>query len=564
MENQKYANKLKLLVIGLDGATFNVIQPMIASGQLPNLAALMDQGSSGHLESTIPPFSPPAWASFMTGMNPGRHGIFGFVNFNPLSYTHLDSKLVTGRSLAGHTFFDILSQAGYRLAVLTVPITYPAWAINGYMVAGAPCPDTETGLAYPEEFAAELDHRYTSLSTFWSKPNDEIVAGLYGMLERRSALAVRLINEKQLDAMVVVFGATDRAQHNFWRYYDPDFGALLDLPREANYDDVIPEVYRRADKAIGQLLARANDDTTVFIISDHGGGSAATHYFHTNAWLQQLGLLSVRRSQDSVVSSLRRAVIAVRRRLGGQMEQRLRSFLPALFVEQGRALVRNVAQIDWGATKAYRFPMYPPVEGIEINLAGRQPRGCVQPGSEYEQARDQIIEESRKLIDPATRQPLVIRANKREDLYQGPHADSAPDIVFTLAEDYRGGTNVHPPNVTRVDYSLLSKVNGEHRMHGILVAAGPMIRKDAWVENARLVDMAPTILYALDVPVPEEMDGLVLDDLFLPMHQETHPVQYAKQSKRGDIAAIESGLGSEEEEQIRQQLERLGYLELDQ
>jgi predicted AlkP superfamily phosphohydrolase/phosphomutase len=560
MVSKTHNDELTLLVIGLDGATFDVIRPMIAAGELPNLAALMDKGSSGYLESTVPSFSPPAWASFMTGMNPGRHGIFGFVNFDPQSYTHLDSRPVTARSLVGHTFFDILSQAGYRLAVITVPITYPAWAINGYMVAGEPCPDTETGLAYPEDFAAGLPHRYAFLSTFWSKPNAEIIAGLYDMEERRTALALQLIDGKELDAIVVVFGATDRAQHNFWRYYDPAFGAKLNLPREADYDNVIPDTYRRADAAIGRLLSRVGEDTTVFIISDHGGGPAAMQYVHTNAWLQQQGLLSVKQSQDTLVGGLRRVVMAARRGVGAQAEQRLRGLLPSRVIEQGRALVRNVAQIDWPHTQAYRFPMYPPTEGIVINVAGRQRQGIVQPDGEYEQVRERILEQAWQLIDPMTGKAVVVRAYKREELYHGPHAERAPDIVLILAEDYRGGANVHPPLITTVDPSLYGKVNGEHRMHGVLLARGPMIRQDVWVENARLVDMAPTILYALGEPVPEEMDGVVLEDLFSPLYREAHPVQYSDQGAAGDIEAVDSGLTPEEEEQVRRHLERLGYL----
>jgi len=560
MEKQKHNNGLKLLVIGLDGATFDIIRPMIAAGELPNLATLMDQGSSGYLESTIPPFSPPAWTSFMTGMNPGQHGIFGFINFDPLSYTHLDSRPVTARSLAGHTFFDILGQNGCRLAVITVPITYPVWAINGYMVAGAPCPDTEISRVYPENFATELHHRYTFHSTFWSRPNAEIIAGLFEMDERRTALALKLIDEKELNAMVVVFGATDRAQHNFWRYYDPNFAARLNLPREADFDDVIPDVYRRADAAIGHLLTRVGEDTTVFIISDHGGGPAATQYLHTNAWLRQQGLLSIKHNRDSILSSLRKVVIAMRRGLGTQVEHSLRSLLPNRFVEQGRALVRNVAQIDWSATQAYRFPMYPPTEGIVINVAGRQPQGIVKSGEEFEQLREQILEQAKKLINPATGRPVVVSAYRCEDLYHGPHAELAPDIILILAEDYRGSANVHPPLITNIDPSSLSKVNGEHRMHGILLARGPTIKQHAWIENARLVDMAPTILYSLGESVPKEMDGVVLEDLFSPLHREAHPVQYSDQGKAGDIEAVDTRLGPEEEEQIRRQLERLGYL----
>jgi predicted AlkP superfamily phosphohydrolase/phosphomutase len=277
-----------------------------------------------------------------------------------------------------------------------------------------------------------------------------------------------LIAEKQLDVMVLVLGATDRAQHNFWRYYDPSFAAKLSLPREADYDDVIPEVYRRVDAAVGQLLASVGEETPVFVISDHGGGPAATQYLHTNAWLRQQDLLRVKRGQDRVAAGLRGVVTTVRRNVGAYWEHRLRRYLPNRVVEQGRAVVRNVAHIDWSATRACRFPMYLPAEGIMINVAGRQPQGIVQTGNEYERLREQVIAQARQLTDPATGQPIVVQAYKREELYDGPHIDRVPDIVLMLADDYTGGTKLNPPITTSVNPSSLSKVNGEHRMHGIL------------------------------------------------------------------------------------------------
>lgn len=252
--------------------------------------------------------------------------------------------------------------------------------------------------------------------------------------------------------------------------------------------------------------------------------------------------------------------MATRRSLGAQVEQYLRGLLPGRLIEQGRALVRNVAQIDWSVTQAYRFPMYPPAEGIVINVAGRQHQGIVQPGDEYEQLREQILEQAQKLINPVTGQPIVVKTYRREDLYHGLHAERAPDIVLILNEDFRGGTNLNPPLITTVDPSSLSKVNGEHRMHGILLARGSTIRQGTWVENARLVDMAPTMLYTLGVPIPEEMDGIVLEDLFTPLYREGHPIQFSVQGESSDITTVESNLTPEQEEQIRQQLERLGYL----
>ena len=552
------SSNLKLLVIGLDGATFDVIRPMLARGELPNLSALIKNGVSGRLESTTPPFSAPAWSSFMTGMNPGGHGIFGFVNYNPLSYSHIDSKLVTAVSLAGHTLFDILGRAGHRLAAITVPITYPAWAVNGFMIAGEPCPDTDTKTTYPEDLAAKLPRRYAFHSTFWARPNDAIIAGIHEMDESRASLAIRLIEEEHLDAMVVVLGATDRAQHNFWRYYDAEFGARLGLPKEADYEDVIPETYRKADASVGRILSCADENTLILVISDHGGGAAGTRAFHTNAWLEQLGVLHVKRSKESLLGNLRRVVVAVRRALGSRVEHTLRRFVPSRFVEQGRALVRNIAHIDWTATRAYRFPMYPPAEGIVLNVRGRQQQGVVEPGSEYEQLRDWIILQARQVLDPVTRCPVIVEARRREEVYSGPHMDRAPDIILTLAEGYAAGVEAHPPVITDVDPASLARVSGEHLQHGILIAKGPMVRANALVKDARLMDIAPTILYSLGLPIPETMDGRVVSGLFQPDFLEMH--HPASEAEMEAIPAVESNLSPQEEEQMKKLLERLGYL----
>jgi len=136
--------KLKLLVIGLDGATFDVILPLIGKNELKTLKKIMDDGVYGELRSAIPPISGPAWASFMTGLSPGSHGIFGFVDYNPQRYDgFIRGSLVTSGSLAGSTFFDVLDSSGYKIGAITVPMTYPPWVINGVMISGYPCPYTE-------------------------------------------------------------------------------------------------------------------------------------------------------------------------------------------------------------------------------------------------------------------------------------------------------------------------------------------------------------------------------------------------------------------------------------
>jgi predicted AlkP superfamily phosphohydrolase/phosphomutase len=494
----------------------------------------------------------------MTGTNPGRHGIYGFVNYNPDSYSQIDEKLVTAIPLRGRTLFDILSRHDLRVAAISVPITYPAWEINGFMVSGEPCPDTRTGLASPAEFAKSLNRRYAFQSSFWSKSNDEIIAGLYEMDDLRTELAIRLLEEEEIDALFLVLGSTDRVQHNFWRFYDPDFGARLGLPHEQKYEQVIPETYRRADRLIGRLIASLNDEALVFVISDHGGGSAATVHLNTNAWLHQAGYLGIHATKDSIAARLKGPVFFLRRALDNTLGDRLRKYLPDRLIRQGRALVRNIAQIDWDSTRAYRFPMYPPAEGIVINLRGRQEKGVVERRV-YEPLREVIIEEMLGVRNPLTGEKVVAEAFRREELYEGPHIHNAPDIILILQDGYTGGSQISGALVTPVDPASLLKVNGEHRMHGILIANGSGIEPAGEIKDAHLVDMTPTILYGLGLPIPSEMDGKILTELFTEEHLRTAP-RAAPAQLELQVAEADGFLTPEDERAMKEQLKRLGYL----
>lgn len=559
MKKDSYIKGLRLLIIGLDGATFDVIKPMIAAGELPHLASLMAEGTHGELQSTVPPISPAAWTSFMTGVNPGQHGILGFLIYNPLRY-NVEAKPLTSMSLAGRTFFDLLGEARHRLVVVTVPLTYPAWPINGCMISGPPCSDGGADYVYPPSLDTKLTRRYTFPAVFWATAsNDEFFHKGIEMDASRAALVARLIEEEQPTVVTVVLGSTDRAQHAFWRYHDREFGAQLGLPEEKDYSQAIAETYRRADENIGRLLAYAREDTLVLVLSDHGGGPAATKHIHTNVWLRQLGLLKTKRGHDILVSGLRKGLVRIRRRIGARVEKRIRAKLPTRVVEQTRSLTMNVAQINWSSTCAFRFPMNTPAEGIEINVAGRQPNGIVQPGDEYEQVRQHIIEQARELTDPETGSPIVAHAYRREEIYSGAYMELMPDVVLIFHNGYTPGTRTAPPLFTPVSAGTLERTNGHHQIEGIFVAQGKSVKKGQILEGARLIDVAPTLLHALEIPVPTEMDGRVLD-IFDEAYLEAHPVQYVDKHSTGASPLEDTGLTAEEEEQIKAHLERLGYL----
>lgn len=546
------ASHPRLLVIGLDGATWEMMSPMMAAGELPTLRRLMKEGVSGMLRSTIPPVTAPAWSGFMTGLNPGKHGIFQWRTYDPTTYTCLDERLMTSQRLAGRTFWDLLGEAGYRVGVVTVPMTYPTWAVNGYLLAGYPCPDAQLNYAYPADWEQALDAPYNFQADYYLHASEtEIWQGGLDMLARRTDLAIDLMQNKGVDVCVVVLGEIDRAQHDFFQYAAPRF-PQYHTPAGERFRDVIAEHYRVSDEQVGRMLAAAGPDTTVLVMSDHGAGPHPPKYFNTNAWLQSQGWLRRRAAQSAWREWLRRGLSVARKAL--PFEERLRRLLPARFVNSARSLSMNIADVDWPATAAYRFPMYHPAEGIEINLKGRQPQGVIDPGAEFESLRQAIMEALTQLVDPATGELVVREVYRREDLYLGPYAEIAPDIVFITNEDYRGNGG-SPVVIEPAPLGQMDQYNGLHRMEGILLASGPGLRQSATIEGAMILDIAPTLLHTLGEGVPRVMDGRILMELFA----DPAPPRYTDQADVGPGASV--GLSAAEDEDMRNKLRGLGYVE---
>jgi len=553
----KREHALKLLVIGLDGATWKMITPLMAQGQLPNLQHLMREGSSGPLRSTIPPVTAPAWSSFMTGLNPGKHGIFQWRTYDPTNYTGLDEQIVTAERLAGKTFWDILGRAGYQVGVITVPMTYPPWEVNGYLLAGYPCPNSRRNYTYPPEWGETLPSSYNFAADYYlNASEDEIWRGGREMLERRASLALDLMREEGLDVCVLVLGEIDRAQHDFWKYIDPRFPHYHST-RGEYYREVIADHYRVSDAQVGRLLASVSAETTVIVMSDHGAGPHPPYYFNTNAWLEEHGLLKRKTGGHAVWGRLLRQGLATARRII-PFEERLRRLLPAKFVHRARSLSLGIADVAWSRTRAYRFPMYHPAEGIEINLRGRQVEGIVEPGAGYEALREEIIAALQAARDPRTGGPIVSAVYRREELYRGEYLGIAPDIVFITAADYKAESGGGEGSITPVPLGTLHKYNGQHCLEGILIAHGPHILKGAHVTRAEIMDIAPTILYALGEAIPTAMDGEALLEIFAPGFSQAHPPRYTETRYKG-LAPAE-GPSAREAEEMRKKLRGLGYL----
>ena len=423
----------RLLVVGLDGGTDSVIG--LPDANLPNIAEVREQGASGTLISTVPPITAAAWPSMMTGWNPGRHGMFDFRTLGIERYSRLwgaghsssfeDGRdFVTSQRWSGAAFWD---QADAPVAILSVPMTYPAWEVDGRMVAGFPLPDYDRNHTQPPELADELPPLLDFADRIGKLSDRELADRCLALIEQQREIVMRWLREGRHEVMVVVFQSTDFAQHRLWKYLDQPGHPL----REA-----LLEMYRAIDAMVGEARELMGEEGAVAVVSDHGFGPHPRTFVRTDRLLADAGLLSASGEAgrgEHVTRALRRAP-ALRRVL-----RRTLGRLPAGARDRVAARATGVSRVDWTRSQAYRIPLYPPAEGIVVNLRGRQEQGAVEPGAEYEQVRDRIIAALEGLRDPATGAPVVQWAKRREQLYSGAHLDEAPDVVALFHPAYKGG-----------------------------------------------------------------------------------------------------------------------------
>lgn len=557
----KSRDTLKTLVIGLDGATFDLMMPLIEQGELPNLASLLEKGAWGELESTIPPVTAAAWPSFMTGENPGKHGILKFVQGYSGEEDNKSSKqVVTATSFAGRTFFDVMKLHGRRSAAITIPMTYPPWDINGIMISGFPCPDNNRVYMASSAVSIDVNEPLNFEADYYKTASEEQI--LEDCLYRdklRSELTLQLLRRYEFDCLTVVFGGIDRASHDYWKYHDRDFPGVSAAQRE-EFGDSIVRNYKLADREIGSLFKIFRNKANIFIVSDHGSGRTPFYAFNANVWLRENGMLAIKTSQVYLREIFRKAYRQVRLLLTPRDRK------STVFLQRMRQGADNIGLLgtrvsevlDWEKTQAFYYPLMYPADGIMLNLKGRQSRGIVDPGEEKERLVNQIIEGLLKYSDPQTGEPIVNTAYRSEDLYAGPFASEFPDVVYLLNRRCMGGKELVGDTVTKLPVFRLLRKSGFHQMNGVFIAHGPKI-KPARLSGARIIDVAPTILYCSGLPVPETMDGIVLQALFAEQALDRQPVEYFKFRSQ---QLTDNGLLDEfENEQMKEKLKSLGYID---
>ena len=555
----------KVFVIGLDGATLDLIEPWVQQGKLPTFKRLMEEGSWGTLRCPTPPISPQSWASFATGKNPGKHGFIDFIEATPYSYS---ARFVNSRMRAGKSLWRLVSEAGRSVGVLNVPITYPPETVNGFVVAGYLSPGRSSNFVSPPELKRELlaavpDYLIECADIEVPKFSRQDKRTAYmnkvlAMLEGRLAATRWLYNRYKPDLFIATFTAFDRICHYFWKYMDPALRDRFSAEEIELYGDAILKVHIRQDEIIAELLEQLEPGTTVFMLSDHGFGPAYKR-LNLQRWFVEQGYITLEKKKPGPFARLVNEIISGAVRFTPlQFRHFIKERFPAL---ASRAMSRVYFQgIDWSRTRAYTVGE---IRSIYINLKGRQPQGIVEPGAEYEALCKEMIEKLSALKEPDSGEPVVDKVWRREELYSGEFVEKMPDLLvdwhdykYSFIPDFDDG-----PLVSSIldEKSLQWDRNGFHRPNGVFFASGEGIRRGARVEGV-VMDVTATILYEMGLPVPADMDGRVITGAYEPERLETDPPQTSDMdtSAAPDNATV---FTKDEEAKVAERLKQLGYLE---
>jgi predicted AlkP superfamily phosphohydrolase/phosphomutase len=554
----------RMLVIGLDSAPLDLLEPWVEAGKLPHLGRLMARGSTGVLRSTFPPLSPAAWSSFATGMYPGKHGVLDHGYREPGTYRIVPTN---ARRRGGKTVWELIGEQGGRVGVINVPETYPPEPVNGFLITGMTTPSEDADWCYPPSLAEELEKAVGGYQVYGLRSKEDLdrsLAGMHQTIPMRMRAAAYLWERYAPQFMVLVFMETDVVQHKTWKFMDPSH-PQHDPAGARKYGSAILETYRRVDEQLPLLLDGVDDQTAVVVMSDHGAGPI-DKWLNLNSWLLRQGLI---RLKPGLPSRLRHLLF----RLGWtpNTAYRLASSLRLGLVDRAAVRVKrkgsvmganplmrlflSFEDIDWPRTRAYTLGGN--LTGVWVNLKGREPHGAVAPGAGYEQVREELIASLKQLHDPDTGEPVVTAIHRREAVYEGPYLYRAPDVLFeTRGEQYTGsGIQEFVSNATMAPSPIFS---GCHRQAGMVILAGTPFRQGVRLREQRIVDLAPTILHLLGYDVPVDMDGQVMLDALTPEYREAHPVRLAGEAWKP--AEEEARFSPEDEETLTERLRGLGYV----
>jgi predicted AlkP superfamily phosphohydrolase/phosphomutase len=501
------STSMRTLLVGIDAACSSVLDPLFDDGATPHLRALFEDSVTADLESQIPPWTPSAWPSLYTGVNPGKHGVFDFLHFEGY-----DWDVVNATHVREYALWELLDERGLSSVVVNVPITHPPRTFDGALIPGyiAPeDPDCHPPAILDDVRDAVGEYTVYPPGELSDRTREETIAGYRTVAEMRGEAFCYLASRFDPEFGFVQFQQTDTVFHQ--------------LPSD---DEAVRAAYEAVDEQLGRILDDCDPDTVV-VASDHGIGEYAGYEFRVNEFLKNRGYAETTRGGDSLPSwssvlrnnlmtgeaaadrdpsllertlSLAASVGLTSQRMGAALEAVGLDELALEYVPDD-AIRAGTERVSFPESKAY---MRSRIEcGIRINLEGREPDGEVCR-DEYEVFRETLVEELRALRTPDG-SPMFDAVEPREAVFDGPYLEDAADVLLVPA-DY--------------DQYLSSLLLGEefgqpsqpynHKLNGIIAASGDAVDASADATDAHLFDVAPTVLATLDVPASDRMDGRAL------------------------------------------------------
>lgn len=512
----------KFLVIGLDGAGFQLLEDWIDDGTLPTLARIGESGVSGRLRSAYPPVTCPNWRCYSTGVNPGKHGVFWWENVDRETGTF---SIPDATDFDAPDLWDYLGDQGHTSSVVNMPTTFPPEPLNGQMVAGGGGVDGND-YTYPPELQKEIDARFdyrafldVTTSNLGEYP--EKVDDILDLIETRFAVADYLRTEYDPDFLHLTVFYTNIFNHHYWDA------------------DVTKRVWRRVDELMGEFI----EDETVILMSDHGSNEIH-HVFNINTWLQSEGYLQ---TADTVSDRLldvgitRERVTKIADKTG--LKNTLKAVLPRVLIDY---VPESSGQVN-GAGKASKIDW----DRSTAMASGQGPVYVLASGEERERIREEIREKLTSLSTPAGT-PVARTVHPAEAVYDGSYVGSGPDLVIDQAD------HIHISGSLGADdtFDRPGDWVGENHRDGLFMVTGPDIDADAEVERADIYDIAPTILHWFGAPVPESMDGRVRQEWF----DETSEAANRTVTRQQWTPEATAGDGPAAQQQMRERLQDLGYL----
>lgn len=538
----------RVILFGLDGATYTILDDLVRRGVMPFLGQFMAAGTRGVLMSTTPPLTPPAWTSMVTGRTPGHHGINNFLQYEMDDSTYI--RVVSARQVRCETIWAMVSRQGARAGCLNFIAHNPAPKINGYVIPGWVPWRWVKKHSHPADLVdrlrAELPGFNVKELAMDFKEEQKAVAGasiedyepwvdLHIRRERQWFNALRhLMTNEPCELVGVVFDGVDKLQHLLWHYLDPALEPAEPSEKYLRTRELCWDYFRQLDSFLEETVRLAGPESSVFIVSDHGF-AGTDEVLYINTWLEQQGYLVWKEGMEVA---------------------------PEDSQELGEALPYHVTAFDLAKTRAYAS--HASSNGIHIPVKGKRGPEGIAP-EEYESFRRELADRLlTHCVDPETGERLITRVWTREEIFHGPMMELAPDLTLTLRDDgffsVLRGDKVHKKRPV---------VMGTHHPEGVFIGSGPAIRRGAAPAPLELVDVAPTVLYTLGLPIPEDLEGRVVQEIFTPAHLAANapkmgPRTAATNNSNG-ARANGSSSGKEELEeddpQIMSRLRALGYVE---